>query len=83
MLSASAQMSQARGKFNNPHNTDIRRKILRDFLPLLKEFVQTSTLTGMGTGIANENRNLIQVYDQMLSAQGVHDLPAVQMEKIV
>lgn len=83
VLQASAEMSHARGEFNKPHNAEYRKKVLSKFLPLLKEFVQTSTLTGMGTGVSNENRNLMMIYDQTLASQGASDLGLMQQDMMV
>ena len=75
---ASAVLSEKRVKFMTNANKDVREKITRDFMASLNQFIKVSTLTGIGTGIMTENRNLMMLYDRLLSAQGLIEMPVVQ-----
>jgi len=81
LMEVSAQLTQIRKEFDKPNNLEYRQRVLRKFKPLLMKFIEGSTKTGMCTGVFNENRNLMLIHDQILSAQGALDVePELDME---
>jgi len=76
---ASATLREKRKLLNTPGNVDIRKKRADEFYKALEDFIKKSTLTGIGSGIMTENRNLMMVYDKQAQAKDLVEMP-VQME---
>ena len=68
---SSATLLQAhRKKLLTSANQERREYLAKEFKRLFEKYIEKSTMTGVGTGIFMENRDLMGVYDQLLRASG-------------
>jgi len=72
------RLQRARKKLHTNANQEMRTHLAGEFSKKLADYIKACTLTGVGSGVFQENMLLIQTYDKMLGAQGVDE--AIEMD---
>jgi hypothetical protein len=62
------RLAEARSKLKTNANRVEREKLTGEFYARLKDFIKTSTMTGVAGGVLQENAHLVSIYDKL--AQG-------------